>query len=482
MLKKLLLAALAVGLCSCVWGKTIVIYHTSDVHGFFYPRKNVGGYGALAAVLKNEKNPFLLLDSGDFSNGTIETKKTKGAAAVELMNAVGYDAATVGNHEFDFKDDGFAPLLKKANFAVLAANMREKASGKIPSFLKEYQVFQVGDAKVAVIGLANRHPTNSTALYSFTKPLKALESALKKAEKEHPDAVVVLVHDSLADYKNGMLDYFGDISKKFKGRVHVVLGGHAHRIFQNEHLNDTLYVESGNYLSNVSKITLETNDETGKILFAFSELIPLEVEKTGEDKKIAALADSLREPGAEEVIGHAGETLSQKPVNPGEKDSPLDDWISDVCRAYTQTDIFIHNTGGTRVAVEKGDVTRRTLIDLFPFEDKMVRMKVSGLTLKNFIRAGLLPWNKYVYSGLQISYSLNKKGRVKDLQVLLNGKPIENQAEYVIAANSYVARNHAFDSAAERQTVGTESVRGLIEKAFANGVVFPPQTGRIIQK
>jgi 2',3'-cyclic-nucleotide 2'-phosphodiesterase (5'-nucleotidase family) len=482
MLKKLLLTALVVVCCSVVWGKTIILYHTSDVHGFFYPQQKVGGYASLAAVLKKEKNPFLLLDSGDFANGTIETKKTKGMSAVELMNGVGYDAATVGNHEFDFKDDGFAPLLKKANFAVLAANMREKASGKIPSFLKEYQVFQVGDAKVAVIGLANRHPTNPTKLYTFTKPLKALDNALKKAEQEKPDAVVVLVHDSLADYKNGILDYMGKIADKFQGRVHVVLGGHAHRIFQNEHIKDTLYVESGRYLKAVSKITLETNDETGKILFSFSELIPLEIEKTGEDAKIAALAASLREPGADEVIGHAGETLSKRPVKEGEKDSPLDDWISDTCRAYTQTDIFIHNTGGTRIAIEKGDVTRRTLIDLFPFEDKMVRMKVTGRTLKKFIREGLVPWNKYVYSGLQISYSVNKKGRVKDLHVLLNGRPLENQAEYVIAANSYVAKNNAFAKATDRQTVGTQSVRGLIEEAFANGVVFPPQTGRILQR
>ena len=461
--------------------KTVVLYHTSDAHGFFYPQKGVGGYAALASVVKKEKNPYLLLDSGDFANGTIETKQTKGQAAVELMNAVGYDAATVGNHEFDFKDAGLAPLLKKADFAVLAANLREKATGKIPSWAKAYQVFQVGSATVAVIGLANRTPTQPTRQYYFTKPLVALEGALKQVQKEHPDVVVVLLHDSLADYKNGVLPYVGDIAKKYGGRVQVVLGGHAHKIFQNEFINGVLFAESGCYLKNVTKVTVETDDKTGKVKSVKSVLIPLQTAQTGEDADIAKRSAAVKVPGMEDVIGQAGVSLSQTPVRPDEKDSPLDNWISDIGRQYANTQIFIHNTGGSRITVEKGDVTRRTLIDLFPFEDKIFKMELTGLELKKFIRSGLLPWNKYVYAGLEISYTADRKGRVKNLQVKLAGKPLENNKTYSVATNSFVARNKAF-GAVSKQPVGTKSVRKLIEEAFAKGSVYPPATGRIVQK
>ncbi len=481
MLKKLLSLALLLCVLAPVWGKTVVLYHTSDAHGFFYPQKGIGGYAALAALTGQEKDPHLLLDSGDFANGTAETKKTKGFAAVELMNVVGYNAATVGNHEFDFRDEGLAPLLKKANFAVLAANLREQKTDKLPSWAKAYEVFDVGGTKVAVIGLANRHPTQDTKEYYFTKPLFALESALAQLEKEQPSLVAVLVHDSLVDYKNGILPYMGDIAQKYGDKVHVVLGGHAHKIFQNEFINGVLYAESGYHLTNVTKVTADIDDKTGKVRKISSQLIALDVEKTGSDKTVEQLADSFKEVALEEIIGQAGADLSKFPVAKNEKDSPLDDWISDLGRQYTKTDIFIHNTGGTRISLEKGPVTKRMLIDLFPFEDKMVTMEVSGLTLKNFIRAGLVPWNKYVYSGLQISYALTKKGRVKNLEVLLNGKAIENHKMYRVGTNSYVAKQKVFKKS-EKQSSGEKSVRQLVAKSFATGPVFPPKTGRIILK
>ena len=480
-MKKLLSLFLFLLLLTPLEGKTIVLYHTSDAHGFFYPQKGVGGYAALSALVKQEKKPYLLLDSGDFANGTAETKKTKGLAAVELMNAVGYDAATVGNHEFDFKEEGVAPLLKKADFAVLAANLREKKTDKLPVWAQPYRVFDVGGSKVAVIGLANRHPTQATKQYYFTKPLTALAAALAQAQKEHPAVTVVLVHDSLADYKNGILPYVGEMAKKYGQQIHVVLGGHAHKIFQNEFINGVLFAESGCYLKNVTKVTVELDDKTGKVQQVSSQLIPLKVAQTGSDGQIEKLANSLKETALEEVIGEAGADLPKYPVQDDAKDSPLDNWISDLGRQYTKTDIFIHNTGGTRISLEKGPITKRMLIDLFPFEDKMVIMEVSGLTLKNFIRKGLVPWNKYVYSGLQISYALTKKGHVKNLEVFLDGRPLENQKTYRVGTNSYVAKLGTFQKT-DKQSAGKKSVRQLVEENFKNGPVYPPQTGRIILK
>ena len=113
--------------------ETVTVYHTSDAHGFFYPRNGRGGFGALAAVIKDGPEDYLLLDSGDFSNGTVETRNSKGLKAVQLMNKMGYHAATVGNHEFDFKDKGVAPILNEADFSILAANFYDKSTGKYPA-------------------------------------------------------------------------------------------------------------------------------------------------------------------------------------------------------------------------------------------------------------------------------------------------------------------------------------------------------------
>jgi len=467
--------------------KTTTLYHTSDVHGFFYPRNGQGGFAALAAVLANGPKPYLLLDSGDFSNGTVETRNSKGIKAIELMNKIGYNAATIGNHEFDFKNARFPSILEKANFPFVAANFFEKGSMKYPPHISPYQIFEVDGISVAVIGLANRTPTNPATDYTYTEPIKALEKALNEVEDKHPQIVVVLVHDSIADERHGVQPYVLDIAKKFAGRVNVVMGGHAHIIVQNRVENGVLFVESGCYLSNVSKITVETDDTTGKVVSAKSELIPLITAQTGEDLAMKDFADSLREPGVDEKVGFSNEVFAKNPTA-GQMDSPLNDWIADLIQQYSGAPIAIHNNGGARVDLPKGEIARRDLIEVHPFDNKITQVTVDGKFLKKFIKNGFSPRSLFTYAGLDITYKTNKKGKIKDVKILFNGKPLENKKKYTIATNSYIAgggsEGYLFKkiSADNKQQVGTKTIRDLMEDALANGPVNAPKTGRITER
>lgn len=479
-MKKLFLLFVLVGFSCCTFAKTIMLYHTSDTHGFYYPKNNRGGFAALASLIKKEKRPYLLLDSGDFANGTIEAKKSQGLTSVRLMNAVGYHAVTLGNHEFDFGDEGLPPLLAEADFAVLAANLLEAKTDTYPENILPYQIFNVGGVKVAVIGLANRHPAKPTQQYKFTKPLVALENALSAAKKEGARVVVVLVHDSFGDYQNGVLDYLGDIGKQFSGRVQVVLGGHAHKIFQNARVEDVLYAESGKYLENVTQVFIEVDDKTGKFKKAWSQLVPLAMDKTGSDGRITGLAESFRVPGVDVVLGEAKQTLSKEPRGI-QKDSELDNWIADLGRSYAGADIYIHNTAGTRTSMVKGPVSKRDLIDIFPFDDTVVMFEVSGRTLRSFIKKGLYPWNKYAYSGVKVSYASTSEGKVRKLKIWINDLPLENHKMYCVATNSFIARQKVFADAPRLKT-GDKTVYGLIEEALKEGRAVAPDTGRIIHK
>ena len=282
-MKKLFLLLILSFSAAGLFAATTVIYHTSDMHGFYYPKAGVGGAAVLAELIDEGPEDYLLLDSGDFSNGTAEAKNSKGLKSVDLMNKLGFHAATIGNHEFDFKDKGVAPILERAEFAILAANFFEKESGKYPKGVLPYQVFDVDDVDVAVIGLANTNPTNKSKKYKFTQPLPALEKVLKEKPVQEADITVVIVHDALVDEEHGTQAYISQIAEKFGDKVNVVFGGHAHHIVQNHYINGVLFVESGNYYQSVSKVTIETDDETGKVISAKSELIPLIVEKIGID-------------------------------------------------------------------------------------------------------------------------------------------------------------------------------------------------------
>ena len=475
-MKKLLLILLLL-FPLVVSSKTLVIFHTSDTHGFFYPQNKIGGFAALKNVINHEKKPFLLLDSGDFANGTAEAKFSRGAKAVQLMNAVGYSAVTIGNHEFDFKDVGITALIQESKFSILAANLREKATGLLPAGVQAARVFNVDGIKVAVIGLANNHPSQPTQKYTFIKPLTALSKALQEVEKQDPAVLIVIVHDSFVDYQHDILPYMGQIAKHFPGRVQVVLGGHAHKIV-NEYLESTLYVESGAHLEAVSKITVNVDDETGKFLSAQAKLISLNVDEVGQDKTVAKLAEELREPGLDNEVAVITKRLSKKPILPNTLDGELDDWLADEGRKITKTEIFIHNTGGTRIDLLPGSLTRRQLIDLFPFNDVLISMEVPGYTLQKFIKSGLVPWNKYTYSGITVSFDKIGPNRVKNLQIKINGKPLEKRQIYRVGTNSYIARQALFTDLPQKQ-VGNQKVSQLIEQALSSGELFTPQTGRI---
>ena len=475
-MKKLLLILLLL-FPLVVSSKTLVIFHTSDTHGFFYPQNKIGGFAALKNVINHEKKPFLLLDSGDFANGTAEAKFSRGAKAVQLMNAVGYSAVTIGNHEFDFKDAGITALIQESKFSILAANLREKATGLLPAGVQAARVFNVDGIKVAVVGLANNHPSQPTQKYTFIKPLTALSKALQEVEKQDPAVLIVIVHDSFVDYQHDILPYMGQIAKRFPGRVQVVLGGHAHKIV-NEYLESTLYVESGAHLEAVSKITVNMDDETGKFLSAQAKLISLNVDEVGQDKTVAKLAEELREPGLDNEVAVITKRLSKKPILPNTLDGELDDWLADEGRKITKTEIFIHNTGGTRMDLLPGSLTRRQLIDLFPFNDVLISMEVPGYTLKKFIKSGLVPWNKYTYSGITVSFDKIGPNRVKNLQIKINGKPLEKRQIYRVGTNSYIARQALFTDLPQKQ-VGNQKVSQLIEQALSSGELFTPQTGRI---
>ena len=297
------------------------------------------------------------------------------------------------------------------------------------------------------------------------------EEALKELESKNPDVVIVLVHDSLQDEKHGTQSYVRDIGRKFGGRVHVVLGGHAHNIFQNEYVNGTLFVESGTALQNVSRITVETDDETGKFVSAKSELIPLVVAKTGEDADVKAYADSLREPGVDEVLGEAAETLSRQPQQDDRQDAPLNNWIADLIRNYSGAQIAVHNNGGTRVDMQKGPVTKRDLIEIHPFDNTITLVAVDGKFLKKFVKKSFAPNSLYSYSGLTITYEKNKKGKIKDIEILVNGQPVQNRRKYILATNTYIANG---ESTPEEIIKATKL--GLYTVGFLGGQVNP-QTG-----
>src|SRR5215831_14794825 len=125
----------------------IVIMHTNDLHGQLLPRDGVGGIAEIASIIRNAK-PNLIFDAGDYSTGTFLADEFKGAPMIQVMNKIGYDAGTIGNHEFDYGQNALRLRLREAKFPVLSANLQTPVSE-----IKQYTIVNARGIRFGLIGL-----------------------------------------------------------------------------------------------------------------------------------------------------------------------------------------------------------------------------------------------------------------------------------------------------------------------------------------
>lgn len=223
-------------------GKRLVILHTNDTHSCIYPlNKHLadtllagrGGFIRRAVMVGEERKEhpnLLLLDSGDFSQGSPYYTLYKGDVEVGLMNLMRYDAATIGNHEFDFGVENMARLFKMADFPVVCANY-DFTGTALEGIVKPYVVLKRDGLRIGVFGLSPELDglvlAESCAGVKYNDPVKAANDVAKiLKEKEKCDIVICLSH---LGWKLAGLDDTELMSQL--RNVDIVLGGHSHTYF-----------------------------------------------------------------------------------------------------------------------------------------------------------------------------------------------------------------------------------------------------------
>ena len=231
--------------------KEITILHTNDTHSCILPLSSNladtllagrGGYLRRVNMIKEErkKNPKLLLfDSGDFSQGSPYYTIYKGDVEVSLMNMMGYDACTIGNHEFDFGLENMARIFRMCNFPVVCANY-DFTGTPVEGLVKPYIIIKRDGIKIGIFGISP-HLDGLVAAenYQGVKYLDPKEKAAEMADllknKEKCDVVICLSHMGW-----NMRDADGDQQVIGSTRnIDLVLGGHSHTYFKNlEYVNN----------------------------------------------------------------------------------------------------------------------------------------------------------------------------------------------------------------------------------------------------
>ena len=497
------------------WSLTIDVYHTSDVHGWYSSRparwdkenstRTIGGFPALSALIKADKNPHILLDSGDTFQGTPEGNLTKGMATVTLMNQLGYSAADVGNHDYDYGEPNLKELVKASSFTWVGANAYLKKTGEPLDYLKPYVILNVAGKRIAVIGLLGRHTATST-LPANVKHIEfrnePAEAARWTAEvkKLKPDAIIILAHIGIGGDTLGIVDvstwtFAGDKDRhstlavaRAAGGADVVMGGHNHVGLLHgyyDRQSSTLIGESYWGLTEVSKINLAFDDATGKLKSVTDELVPLWTDITGEDPAVAETIKEFSSGVDKEMSKVIGESAVDLGFSKAGLDSDIGNWFADAMRRRAGTDAAFQNTAGIRADIKKGPVKLRDIFEVMPFENTLVKLTMTGQQLAKLMADNLRGGHsKLQVSGLKITFRDTPEG-AKDITIEKNGKPVKPDDKLTVATNNYLTTGGTGGKVfgeAESSVDTMLTIRDLLIKdIMANPVKTAPEGGRIVR-
>ena len=375
-------------------GKTVIL-HTNDVHGA------VNGYAYIAqlkADYEAKGAEVILVDAGDYSQGKTYVSVTKGADAVTMMNAAGYDVVTLGNHEFDY---GYAQLkenMSKAKFKVVCADVFNEDG--TPIFDANYTYTTKSGVKVGFFGMetpetqTKANPALIKGLTfatgdAFTKAAADQVAALKDA-----DVVICLPHLGIdaesAPYRST------DLYAAVKG-IDFIIDGHSHTVMTKGEKGEPIQ-STGTAFANIGVIVIDnaTKKIESNSLFEIKE-------DTAKDATVAAAAKTIvdRVDAEYDVVFAKSEvTLNGAKAPNGNRDSETNngDLITDAMLWKVMQNkegqtvdadhvVAITNGGGIRAAIEPGDVTKKDINTVLPFGNTVVTIYITGEELLEVLEA-----------------------------------------------------------------------------------------------
>lgn len=420
---------------------TIDIYYTNDFHGNIVPTEAfwldgkplVGGSATLGAYLKNRPLPYLLLDAGDFIHGTPESNFTKGQSIIEIMNKLGYDAACVGNHEYDWGEENLIKLSQISSFSFLGANIYK--ANKPVGYVKPYIVKNVKNIKIGIFGVTTSDMERLVIKENikdldFLPEVETAQKIVSDLKKEKADIIIALTHIGIE--KDGIL------AEKLEG-IDLIIGGHNHsQVYKL--IKKIPIVQTYGKGTTVGHIRLHFNRIVRRIIKHKNRFITLLVRNYGEDSEIKKLVKYYADLVAKHmdvVIGYAsGDFLSSS-----NGESPLGNFITDVMRDYTSADVAFHNSGGIRANLLKGDITVRHLYNISPFENTVVTMELTGEQIKELLEQSVSGEQGILQvSGLKMEYNPKKRKGERVLNIWINNEKLRKERNYRVATNSFLAQ------------------------------------------
>lgn len=434
----------------------VTILYTNDLQGRILPyearwveggkKPLIGGSASLATYLKRMRYD-LLLDAGDFFQGTPEGDFTGGEAVIEIMNELGYDTLTLGNHDYDQGNENVKRLAEIAQFPFLSANIIDEKTGKRIEYAKPYIVKAirrsskgVGGIRFGIFGITT--PTSYCEGLKFAEVLPYAEECLKELE-EKADIIIGLTHLGFnPEEKELITDY--QLAEEAPG-IDIIIGGHYEKELDPPVISPkygTIICQTKGLGAHLGRLDLAIDRRSKKIIKHKGRIITLWREKYPPDGEIASLIERYASPIREEmdrIIGEAVEDIRHDPE--GYRESPLGNWQTDLMREFAGTEIALQNSFGIRGEIPKGKITKRDVYLVSPFGNTLVTMELSGEEIWQILEGSVGKAGILQVSGLKVTYDPEKPEGERILAIEIGGKPLLPPKTYSLVTNSYLAHN-----------------------------------------
>ena len=455
-------------------GTKLVILHTNDMHGYMQASDTCLGIVAVAQLKKDYQQQgydVLLMDAGDYLQGSSFASFTQGESVVEVMNAAGYDVAALGNHEFDYGSDVLEKRISEMNFPSVAANITVDATGE--PFIQQNAVFTLSDGtKVGVFGL----DTPSTATTSVPKNTAGLTFAQGEElytaaqaqidELKGQDCSIIVCVGHLGEEASNEGNNAENVVANTSGLT-VMIDGHDHLVenqtVKDKDGKDVLIAETGYYLKNIGVLTYENGKftdslvEVGTYTGSDPELEKMVAEETAEIEatmqEVVAVTDF-------DLYGEAAPGNRTQETTMGDLASDAMYWQVTQA-AGSAPDAVVLNGGAIRASIKAGEIKLLDIHNVFPFNNQLCTVEVTGAQLLEALEAATqsspdpmgafpqvygikytldttVPYEKgELYPGTTYYAPAAPGTRITIHEVA--GKDFDPEATYTIATNEFVA-------------------------------------------
>lgn len=420
----------------------LTILHINDVHGRTDAEPYISG---LMNSLTAHEN-ILIFDAGDRLHGQTATNLSHGETMVGVMNAVGYNAMVVGNHDLFFGQDRLAELNEMMNFPILAANILDENGTNL---FESYIIFDMHGIRVGVFGIASPETAVKASArvvegLTFEDPVTVSATMVSTLTDAGCDIIIALTH--LGDDDSTISENRSDSLAAISG-IDIIIDGHSHTLHENGNMIDgTLLVQAGSFGEYVGVIRVMASGEKRAETISVPDGF-IEMGIAPDEAIIAQIEDDERsiEHLISEIVGHSPFLLKGAREYVRTWETNLSNLITDSMLFATGADISFLSGGNIRAGIDAGDITMGQILTALPFSNSLVTLELSGADIFQMLEHGVshYPNESSIFihvAGINFTFDPDSEpGQRVRTAFLSDGSSLYEETMYTVATTEFLA-------------------------------------------